>query len=150
MTESTNAGQKLAEAQLRELMADQASAICAKNVDRIMAHYDRDVVFYDCKTPFQTVGAEAFRRIWEMCLPYFPDSFGIETRDVRIFLSGDLAFSHCLFRFTGMDKDHPAMQTWLRSTVGYRKSQSGWQIVHEHCSVPFILDTSQALFTLEP
>ena len=142
--------QQLDEAQIRELMADQANAICAKDVDRIMAHYAGDVVFFDCKPPFQTVGADAFRRIWEMCLPYFPDSFGIETRDLSIFLSGDVALSHCLFRFTGKDKDHRAMQTWLRSTVGYRRIQDRWLIVHEHCSVPFDPHTSQAVFTLEP
>jgi ketosteroid isomerase-like protein len=42
---------------------------------------------------------------------------------------------------TGMAKDHPAMQTWMRATVGYQRRYGRWQIVPE---------TSQAAFTLEP
>ena len=39
----------------------------------------------------------------------------IETREFsKVFVSGDLAFAHWLFCFTGMEKDQLAMQTWLR------------------------------------
>ena len=69
-----------------------------------MSCYARDIVFFDCKPPFQTRGADAFRRIWEACLPFFPASFGIESRDLRIFVGGDSAFAHWLFRFSGMEE----------------------------------------------
>jgi len=42
------------------------------------------------------------------------------------------------------------MQTWLRTTACYQRKQGCWQIVHEHCSVPFDPETSRAAFTLEP
>ncbi|WP_242056682.1 nuclear transport factor 2 family protein [Nostoc sp. FACHB-152] len=137
------------EAQIRQLIDEQQSAICAKDVDRIMAYYTKDVIYFDCKVPFQTKSADAFRRIWEECLPYFPDSFGTQTRDLNIFVSGELAFAHWLLRFTDMPEDHPAMQTWLRFTAGYQRQQGKWLIVHEHCSVPFDPHTSQAVFTLD-
>jgi uncharacterized protein (TIGR02246 family) len=146
-TPSTKA---LDEVQIRQLIADRGSAVCAKDLDRIMSFYARDVVFFDCKPPFQTRGAEAFRRIWETCLPLFPASCGMESRDLRIFVGGDLAFAHWLYRFASHEKDHAAMQTWLRTTVGYRRNQGKWQIVHEHGSVPFNPETRQAVFTLEP
>ncbi|WP_341530237.1 nuclear transport factor 2 family protein [Nostoc sp. UHCC 0302] len=117
MTQETTNTQD--EAQIRQLITEQQSAICAKDVDRIMAYYSTDVIFFDCKPPFQTRSANDFRRIWEECLPYFPSSFGIQTRDLNIFVSGDLAFAHWLLRFTDMASDHPAMQTWLRFTAGY-------------------------------
>jgi uncharacterized protein (TIGR02246 family) len=138
------------EAQIRQLIADVASAICAKDLDRIIAHYTTDVIFFDVKSPFQTRGADALRHTLEACLPYFPASFGTETRDLSVIVSGDLALAHWLWRFTGMDKDHPAMQTWMRDTLGCRRTQGRWQIVHEHCSLPFNPETSQAVFTLEP
>ncbi|BBA35129.1 uncharacterized protein sS8_3186 [Methylocaldum marinum] len=65
-------------------------------------------------------------------------------------MSGDLAFAHWLFRFTGEDKDHPAMQTWMRLTTCCQRQQGQWRILHEHCSLPFDPTTSQAVFTLEP
>ncbi len=138
------------EAQIRELIADEVSAICAKDIDKIMAHYAQDVMIFDVKPPFQIKGADAFRRIWEECLPYFPEAFEIESRDLSITVSGDLAIAHWIFHFTGMEKDHPAAQMWMRNTVSYQRNQGKWQIVHGHCSVPFDPKTSKAVFTLEP
>jgi SnoaL-like domain len=82
-----------------------------------MAHCATHVIVFDVKPPFQTKGADAYRRTWEACLPYFPASFQIEMRDLSITVSGDLALAHWLFRLTGMEKDHPAMQTWMRSLL---------------------------------
>jgi len=138
------------EAQLRQLITDQMSAIGAKDLDRLMNHYAADVVIFDVKPPFQTTGAEAWRQTWEACLPYMPDAFQTEIRDLHLTASGDLAPAHWLFRLTGMAKDHPAMQTWIRISAGYRRIRGRWQIVHEHASVPFDPETSQAAFTLEP
>jgi uncharacterized protein (TIGR02246 family) len=138
------------EAQIRQLIADQARAIGAKDLDRIMAHYATDAVMFDVKPPFQTKGADAWRQTWAACLPYFPDASGTEMRDLNITMSGDLALAHWLWHLTGIDKDHPAAQLWMRTTAGYQRKQGRWQIVHEHCSVPFDPCTSKAVFTLEP
>lgn len=137
------------EAQIRQLIAEQQRAICTKNVDQIMSRYANDVIIFDVKPPFQTQGKEAVRQMWEDCLPYFPDAFEIETRDLNITFSEDLAVSHWLFRFTGTE-DHPAIQMWMRATAVCKKNQGEWQILHEHISVPFDPETSQAVFTLNP
>lgn len=135
--------------QLRELIADQAAAICSKDMDRLMRHYATDFVGFDAIPPFQTTGADAWRKTWADCLPHFPDTFQIETRDLGVAVSGDAGFAHWLFRFTGPDQNHPAMQSWMRLTACYRKTGGAWKIVHEHCSVPFDPHTSTALLTLD-
>ncbi|WP_193196735.1 YybH family protein [Nostoc sp. MG11] len=135
------------EAQIRQLIADQQSAICTKDVNQIISHYATEVIIFDVKPPFQIKGKDAFRQIWEQCLPYFPDSFEIETRDLNITVSNDLAVAHWLSHFTGMEPGHPAMQTWMRITAVCQCHQGEWQILHEHISVPFNPETSQAAFT---
>jgi uncharacterized protein (TIGR02246 family) len=140
----------LDEAQIRQLIDDWTSALSDKDMDRVMAHYAPDVVVFDVKPPFQITGADAWRRAWEACLPYIPTGFQIERRDLRISVSGDLALVHCLFRLTGMEKDHPAMQTWMRSTACYQRKKGKWLIIHEHASLPFNPETSKVVFTLEP
>jgi ketosteroid isomerase-like protein len=138
------------EAQIRQLIADQQSAICTKDVDQIMSRYATEVIIFDVKPPFQIQGKEAVRRLWEESLPYFPNSFEMETRDLNITVSDNLAVAHWLFRFTGMEQDHPAMQTWMRVTAACQKNEGKWQILHEHLSVPFHPETSNAAFTLDP
>jgi len=137
------------EAQIRQLIADQQSAICAKDVDRIMSFYAPDVIVFNVRPPFQTKGADAWRQIWEESLRHFPGSFGMETRDQHVVVSGDLALAHSLLRFTGMGADNDAAQTWLRTTAVYRRSEGRWQIVHEHNSVPFDPETGKPVFTLD-
>ncbi len=137
------------EAEIRQLIADQQRAICTKDVDQIMSHYANEVVLFDVKPPFQTKGKEAVRQIWEDCLPYFPASFEMETRDLTIAVNDNLATAHWLFHFKG-EQDHPAMQMWMRATAVYQKDQGDWQILHEHISVPFNPETSQAVLTLNP
>ncbi|MBE9185510.1 SgcJ/EcaC family oxidoreductase [Microcoleus sp. LEGE 07076] len=136
------------EAKIRQIIADTANAICAKDLDRIVTHYANDVTFFDVKPPFQSKGVDAVRRIWEACLPYLPNSFEIETQDINVIVSGDLAIAHWLGCFTGMLAEHPAMQTWMRFTAVLQRNQDKWQILHEHGSVPFNPETSQAVFTL--
>jgi uncharacterized protein (TIGR02246 family) len=125
------------EAQLEQLIAEQMSAIRAKDLDRIMDSYSPDVVVFDVKPPLQIRGADAFRWMWEVCLRYFAASFQTEIRDLSLTVSGDLALAHWLCRYTSMEVGHPASQTWMRTTAGYRKIGGRWQIVHEHVSVPF-------------
>lgn len=148
-TMATETAHTYNEAQIRQLIADQQRAICTKDVDQIMSRYAAEVIIFDVKPPFQTQGKEAVRRLWEDCLPYFPDSFEMETRDLTITVNDDLAVAHWLFRFKG-EQDHPAMQMWMRVTAVCQENQGNWQILHEHISVPFDPATSQAVFTLNP
>ena len=129
------------EAEIRRLVADQQGAVCAKDVDRIMSYYAGDVVVFNVKPPLRTRGVKDWRCEWETALGHFPDSFGMETRDLAVSVDGDLGAVHSLWRFTGMPG-----QSWIRQTTIYRRSQGKWAIVHEHYSVPFDPETGRAVF----
>jgi ketosteroid isomerase-like protein len=136
--------------QIRQLINDQMSAICMKNTNQIISHYAPEAIIFDVKPPFQKIkNVNELRRAWDACLPCLPATFGTEIRDLGIFVSGDLALAHWFWRFTGMDKDHPTMQTWTRSTVGYQRHRDRWQIVYEHCAISFDPETSKDVLALE-
>jgi uncharacterized protein (TIGR02246 family) len=137
-------------AEIRKVIDDLFAALCAKDIKGMMACYAPDVVVFDCKPPFQTNGAIAWRHTWEACLPYFPDEFEVEVRDFVVIAGDTVAMAHYLFRLKGKEKDHPAMQTWMRATTGLKYQQTRWKIIHEHGSLPFNPHTTQAIFTLEP
>jgi len=137
------------EARIRQVIADWTSAFCAKDIERLMSLYADDITTFDVKPPFQTKGKAAVRRIYEEAFPCFPSSLQIETRDQRIFVHGDVGVAHWLFRFTSAEKDHPATKLWMRATVGFERQEGRWRAVHEHISVPFDPETSQAVLTLD-
>jgi uncharacterized protein (TIGR02246 family) len=138
------------EAELLALIDAWEEALRAKDIDRLLTNYAPNVVTYDVKPPYQLQGVAALRSMWQTCMPCFPQEFAIEKRDFHLAVSGEVAFAHYLFRFTGPEKDHPAMQTWMRVSIGYQRIGGQWQIVHEHVSVPFDPMTGQAVFTLDP
>lgn len=136
--------------QVQQIIEGFFAALSRKDIKGMMLYYAPDVVVYDCKPPFQTKGAVAWRHAWEACLPYFPDAFQVETRDMVIHTGGNIAVAHYLFRLTGTDPEHAAMQTWMRATTGFRLQQGRWKIIHEHGSLPYNPHTMQAVSSLEP
>lgn len=133
------------EAEVLRIIADQQKAVCAKDLDRIMSHYAAEFCVFNVKPPFQIRGAAEWRQVWETSLAHFPALFGMETRDVVITMSGELAVAHYLARFTGL----PGEPFWFRVTAVYRRDGGRWVIVHEHSSVPFDPETLRVVSTLE-
>jgi ketosteroid isomerase-like protein len=69
---------------------------------------------------------------------------------VAIHVDGDTAFAHCLHHFVPTPADHPCGQTWMRVTVGYRRIDGKWKVIHEHVSIPFNPMDNQAWFIRDP
>ena len=134
------------DAEIKRLIAELQQAVGAKNIDGIMSHYAADVVVFNLKPPYQIREMAKWREVWEMSLAHFPASFGTETRDMAITVSGELAFARYLLSFTGL----PGSQTWIRVTTIYKRNDGKWLIVHEHNSVPFDPETLKVVFEVEP
>jgi len=127
----------LEESQIQAAMAEWQQAFCRKDVDALMALYAPDAVSFDAIPPFSE-GPESLRNKIVGCLPYFPEGFAIETRDLRWHTGGDLASAHALWHFTDLPANHPAGRHWFRSTILWRKQADGkLRILHDHCSAPF-------------
>ena len=81
---------------IRTALEQWQTAFCAKDVDRLMALYAPDTVCFDAIPPFSE-GFDSFRQKIIGCLPNFPDSFALETRDLTLAVGSDLASAHCLW-----------------------------------------------------
>lgn len=139
------------EAQIRTLISAWSRALEAKDLDGLTANYAPDMLLFDVKPPYKTVGVAAVRRLWEACLPYFPAAFKSEHRDLDLTVSGDLAFCHGLHHIKPTDDpNHPAGQTWIRVTACYRKVEGKWVVVHEHVSIPFDCTMGQVSPIIDP
>ncbi|CAA9412049.1 MAG: hypothetical protein AVDCRST_MAG64-2423 [uncultured Phycisphaerae bacterium] len=139
------------EAAIRATIAAWSRALEARDPDGLTANHAADAVLYDVKPPYKLEGVAAIRRTWAACLPYFPASFRSEHRDLRIAVSGDVAFCHGLHHIRPLDEPtHPAGRSWIRVTACYRRIDGRWQVVHEHVSVPFDCATGQVAPIFDP
>jgi ketosteroid isomerase-like protein len=96
------------------------------------------------------VGPAIYR---EHCAQWFESwqgPIGCERRDLIINTGGDVGFATCLTHNSGTLKDGSPMDFWVRVTVGFKKIDGRWKVVHEHISVPFNMETMQPCFNLQP
>src|SRR5262245_47895483 len=126
------------------LLDSREEACRAKDIDRLMSLYAPDSIYFDVVPPLQFAGSAAIRRNFLRWFDQYTGSIGLETRELHVAASGDVAFAHMLHRDSGTLKDGQARALWVRSTVCCRRSSDGWLITHEHISIPVDLQSGTA------
>jgi len=132
------------EALIRAVIDDVTKAIRAKDADGVIKHHADDFVHFSLAPPLQ---AAADARSLEAWFATWRGTIGYETRDLSIVAGSDVAFCHSLNRMSGVMTDGEPTDLWFRLTVGLRKVEGAWKIVHEHESVPFYMDGSMKAAT---
>ena len=133
-----------------DLMAKWRSALEKKDVAKMTEDYLPEALLFDACPPYKTAGVEGIKQVWENCLPYFPEEFKSEHRDVRVHVAGDVAFVHGIHHFVPTPADHPCGQSWMRFTMGLKRTDGNWKVAHEHVSIPFNPITNQAWQITDP
>jgi ketosteroid isomerase-like protein len=135
---------------IRQRVLDWATAIGAKDIDRVMSFYSSDIVSFDIDPPLRYAGADNKRRAWERVFAAYPGSLGYEVRELSIAMQGDLAVTHSLNRVNGTMANGHVTDMWVRGTVCFQRIDGAWLIVHDHVSVPADLERGQAAVNLTP
>jgi ketosteroid isomerase-like protein len=123
------------EAALRELIAQWAKAVRDENLPGIRANHDPDILMFDVPPPFLSRGLEAYMTTWQIFYPSQARPIAFDLEEVEITAGSDVAFAtavgHCDYIEHGKKTDLK-----FRLTIGFRKSNDQWRIMHEHHSVP--------------
>ena len=118
---------------IRTLIAEWAEAVRARDIDRVVAHHDADVVFYDVPPPLQLTGIDDYRGAFEGFLKWLGDDGVWELGDLAVVAGDDVAYACCPVRCRGSGES----ETFdVRLTFGLRRHDGEWLIAHEHHSVP--------------
>lgn len=136
--------------EVRALLDSRSEAVWIKDIDRLMALYSPDIVYFDLVPPLQYTGSAALRGRFLDWFDRFNGPIGQEIRDVTIVESGDIAAAHMLIRASGTLKNGRAVGYWVRTTDCCRRSDHGWVITHEHVSLPVDLASGRVVMDLVP
>ena len=66
----------------------------------------------------------------------------VDAADVELAVAEDIAWCTALNRMSGTKTDGEIVDMWFRTTMGFRRTEEGWRIAHDHASVPFHMDGS--------
>lgn len=141
------------EQQIRRLISDRVNAMKSADVAASVARLATEAVRFGLAPPLVVRGPEVRDmnglQAWFDTFDGAPD---YEVRDLEVAVGGDVAFCHSLNRLTATPKGQPEPFTlWLRATIGLRRIDERWEVVHEHESTPFYMDGSfRACVDLEP
>ena len=91
--------------EVRALLDSREEACRTKDIDRLMSLYSPDSIYFDVVPPLQFNGSAAIRRNFLQWFEEYKGSIGLETRDLHIVASGDVAFAHMLHRDSGTMKN---------------------------------------------
>ena len=126
-----------AEAEIRELVEKWAAAVRRGDVEGILAHHAGDMVMYDVPPPFQSIGIEAYRKTWDTFFAYTkPGVFDIQ--ELHVVADQQVAFCYASMKCADKSNSANYVELDFRLTIGLRKIDDRWTIVHEHHSVPSI------------
>ena len=123
------------EAQIKQLVENWAQGVRNKDIQAILSHHADDIVMYDVPKPFQSVGIEEYRRTWDTFFA-FTKAGVFDIQELRIVADENVAF--CFATMKCADKSNSAdfVNLDFRLTIGLKKIDNEWTIVHEHHSVP--------------
>jgi ketosteroid isomerase-like protein len=138
-----------ARAEIRRIVDAHVKALHAKDAEALLAHHAVDLVSFDLAPPLMTRGPDlAGTKAW---LATWEGPVGLEVHELSIELAGPIAYGTSLNRMRGTKTDGTQVDLWVRATVGYRRIEGRWAVVHEHVSVPFYMDGSgRAALDLKP
>lgn len=138
------------ESEISALLDRQNAAIGAKDVDRLMALFSPDIVYFDVVPPLRFVGSAALRARFLEWLDGFEGAIDMEMRDLGILVGADFAVAHRLSRSNGTLKSGLKVGRWVRATSCCQRPNGTWLVTHEHISWPVDPRSGQGAMDLVP
>ncbi|MES1927317.1 nuclear transport factor 2 family protein [Salinisphaera sp. T31B1] len=139
------------ERQIRALRAEWQNAVQSRDLDRTMATYypGEEYLGFDVMPPFSFEGWESFRQNWITFFEMFDEDPVFEFKGMKVHCSGDVAFTTGFTRFMGSVAGNK-IDLWTRETIGLRKLDGQWLMIHDHVSVPIDLKTGAGVTDYRP
>jgi uncharacterized protein (TIGR02246 family) len=120
---------------IRQLVENWAKAVRDKDMDLILAHHADDIVMFDVPEPFQSIGIDAYRKTWDMFFKYTePGVFDIQ--QLKIIADENIAFCIAIMKCSDKINGGDFVPLDFRLTIGLKKINNQWTIIHEHHSIP--------------
>ena len=123
--------QQTAETDIRALIDAWTDAVRRHDYAGVLAHHDQGIVMFDVPPPLQSRGLDEYSKTWDLFFRYHKPSYAFDIEDITITAGNNVAFAVAIMRCGPPDATFQ-----FRLTIGLRKIDGAWRIMHEHHSVP--------------
>ena len=122
---------------IRTLIDRWSHAVRQEDLAAIRADHDPDMLMFDVPPPFMSRGIDAYMATWQLFFSNNverPVPFSFE--DIEVTAGSDVAFATAKGRCVDIDRAGKREPLEFRLTMGLRKIDGKWRIMHEHHSLP--------------
>ncbi len=125
------------ETDIRALIERWAAAVHGGDLDTVLADHADDIVMFDVPPPDNGVrGIAAYRATWPPFFEWQAKGASFEIVELDVVAGDDVAFAYALLRCGMPEELEKDPDNRLRLTLGLRKDDESWVVVHEHHSFP--------------
>jgi uncharacterized protein (TIGR02246 family) len=113
-------------------------ALAVRNQDRaaIRGDHDDGMLMFDVPPPFLSRGLDAYMASWELFFSCSEKPVAFDFRDIEITAGTDVAFATATGHCMNIDSKGHREPLRFRLTMGLRKIDGKWRVMHEHHSLP--------------
>ena len=124
------------EAEIRGLIERWAKAVREENREAIRADHDPGILMFDVPPPFLSRGLDAYMATWETFFACSEKPVGFAFHDVEVTCGQDVAFATAIGQCVNIETKGKREPLDFRLTMGLRKIDGRWRVMHEHHSLP--------------
>jgi uncharacterized protein (TIGR02246 family) len=125
-------------AEIRALIDRWAQAVRDENRPAIRADHDDNILMFDVPPPFLSQGLDAYMATWETFFAHVKKPVVFDFTDVKVTTGNDVAFATAVGHCFNIDPTGKREPLDFRLTMGLRKINGRWRILHEHHSLPAV------------
>jgi len=124
------------ETDIRAIIERWARAVREEDRERISADHDPQILMFDVPPPLFSRGQEAYMATWEVFFARAEKPVRFDLSDINVTAGQDVAFATAIGHCVSIERDRIREELEFRLTMGFRKIDGRWRIMHEHHSLP--------------
>jgi uncharacterized protein (TIGR02246 family) len=124
------------EMEIRALIERWASAVRERKMAGIRADHHSGMLMFDVPGPLFCRGLDAYMATWDQFFSWSEEPVAFDFHDVEITAGNDVAFATAIGQCATAGPSGKREELQFRLTMGLRKIDGRWCVIHEHHSVP--------------
>jgi uncharacterized protein (TIGR02246 family) len=121
---------------IRALIDRWSEAVRREDFTAIRADHDENILMFDVPPPFLSRGIDAYMDTWRLFFANVEKPVTFNFEDIEITAGSDVAFATATGRCVNIDRSGKREPLEFRLTMGLKKIEGNWRILHEHHSLP--------------
>jgi uncharacterized protein (TIGR02246 family) len=121
---------------ISDLIDRWARAVRNEDLAAIRSDHDTNILMFDVPPPFLSRGIDAYMETWRLFFSNVEKPFTFSFEDVEVTAGSDIAFATAKGRCVNIDRAGNREPLEFRLTIGLKKIDGKWRVMHEHHSLP--------------